>query len=83
MTAADPVPRSRRAQPGVEELAVDAVADDQTVLGVVEREALGDRLDRVAETLFAAPERELSLLGCGDVAPRADHLNRLTVSVSD
>ena len=75
--------RRRRAQPGVEKFAIRPVADDQPVLGVVQREPLRDRLDRVAQALLAAPERDLRLLGCRDVAPRADHLDRFAVPVPD
>ena len=75
--------RRRRAQPGIEKLAIGAVADDQPVLRVVQRKPLRDRFDRVGQALLAAPEGDLRLLARGDVAPRADHLDRLAVLVAD
>ena len=73
----------RRAHAGIEQLAVGPVADDQPILGVIEREPFRDRLDRVSQPLLAAVERDLGLIAGGDIAPGAHHLDRLPVLVAD
>ena len=71
------------AHAGIQQLAIGAVADDQPVLGVVERKALRDGFDRVGQALLALAEGDLGLVAGGDVAPGADHLDRLAVLVAD
>ncbi len=60
------------------------VAEHQPILVVVEREAFGDGLDGVGQPLLAL--RQGGLLGRlarGDLAPGADHLERIAVLVLD
>ena len=54
-------------------LAVLAVADHQTVVDIVKREALGDRLDRLGQLRLRALDGVLGPLALGDVGEDADH----------
>ena len=57
--------RNVRAQVRIEDLAIAAVAHDQSILRVEQREALGDALDRIGEPRLHLTHRRLGALPLG------------------
>src|SRR6185312_8791742 len=74
---------SRRGQSAPKKLAIVAIAYDEPIVRVIQREPLRDRFYRVGQSPLDPPQGDLRVFARSDIAPRADHFDRLTVSVVD
>src|SRR5205085_1352010 len=74
---------SRRGQSLPEMLAIVAIAYDQSVVRIIQREPLRDGFDRVGQPPFDLPKGNLRVFARCDVAPGADHFDGLAVLVVD
>src|SRR5262249_19916495 len=74
---------SRRGQSVPKKLAIVAVAYDEPIVRIIQREPLRDRFDRVGQSPLDASQSDLRVFARSDIAPGADHFDRLTVSVVD